>query len=224
MEKKITSSFFFKARQAIRNVENTLSGPISKRMCGRLFATLSSLQKGCKEHTELQEKIVCLYGKIIDRFVDTEVKNIAKLSLQSPVDTRLLSRKIANIESYGLSRENYAVLQRVQEKIGVVSKTKTGIPVESIRNLDMIEELFELTRALVVKSKSISEIQSAYAELPEGVQTAIASHADRMGKELFSDVFTTLGALFVTAHELAERPLLNYPSEQEIFHFFSELS
>ncbi len=219
MEQKIFTSPSFKVLSTIQDVEIRLKKPVSKQIFGRLFTLLEDLQKECQDQ-DLQYKIISLYGRIIDRYVDTEVQKIAELSAKSKPNIELLRKKIADVKLYGISKENFSILKQAEENI-----QKTNPPIHAtskslLIDIEWVEEIFTL--ASFIYHKEIEKIKPSYKSLPLEAQDCLLKHLISLETTLFQDDFLMIQALFATAHELAERPLTKYPTFQDIHRFFTE--
>ncbi len=219
MKQKITTSPSFKVLSIIQNVETKLKNPVSKRTFGKLFILLETAQKECLD-VDLQNKIVSLYGRIIDRYVDTEVQKIAELATKPKLNEEILRKKIADIKLYGISKENFSILRKAEQKIQRVKTPSYTSSESSLMDLEWIEELFTLASLIYHKEKE--KISSTYKNLPLEAQNCLLKHLSFLGSAVFQDDFLMIQALFATAHELAERPLMKYPTFQDIDRFFTE--
>ncbi len=219
MERKTYTASFFKVLTAIHDVEDKLKKPVSEKICGRLFTRLADVQKECKD-AELLSKIIFLYGKIIDRYVDTEVREIAQLAKKTSSNKETIAKKIANIKLYGLSRENFSILRDIEQDIKAEAVPTTNIPESFLQDLIQIEELFSL--AGLIFSKESEKAKLLHENFPDPIRTSISLHLENLNSPHFEDDLSMIRAIFATAHELSERPLLSYPTSEEIRRFFSE--
>lgn len=219
MEPKIITSPSFKVLSTIQSVEIRLKKPVSKQAFEKLFILLENTQKECLDQ-ELQTKIIALYGRIIDRYVDTEVQKIAALATKSKPNVEILRKKIADIKLYGISKENFSILEKIEQKIQTVKAPKHTNLKNFPAEIEWVEELFTLANLIYFKEKE--KVGPTYQELPSEIQKCLLKHLDSLDTTLFQDEFLMIQALFATAHELAERPLINYPTSQDIDRFFAE--
>ncbi|MES2198961.1 MAG: hypothetical protein V4489_02185 [Chlamydiota bacterium] len=220
MGQKIITSLSFKVLSTIQDVEIRLKKPVSKHVFGRLFTLLEDIQKECQD-PDLQDKIISLYGKIIDRYVDTEIQKIAVLAEKPNQNLEILRKKIADVKLYGISKENFSILKKAEQKIqqnneALCLTASQNSPVE----IEWVEEVFTL--ASMIYHKENEKIKSTYQNLPKEVHQSLLNHLIFLETTLFQNDFLMMQALFATAHELAERPLIKYPTSQEIHHFFKE--
>jgi hypothetical protein len=219
MEQKITTSPSFKVQSAIQDVEVRLKKPVSRLAFCRLFSLLENVQKECPD-PELQDKIIYLYGKILDRYVDTEVKKIVVLAGKTKRNFESLRKKIADVKLYGVSQENNSLLNRVEQKIQKPQIPPYTADLTAPAELEWIEELFSLASLIYDKEKE--EPKAAYKELPKEIKDCLSKHLSELKTALFQDDLLMIQALLATAHDLAEYPLTKYPTDQEINLFFSE--
>lgn len=219
MRQKIYTSTSFKVLSTIQNVESKLNQPVSKQIFGRLFTLLEKAQKECQDQ-DLLSKIISLYRKIIDRYVDTEVQKIILLAEKPEYNLRSLTQKIADVKLYGLSKENFFLLKKVEKKI---QKNQPPIHTSlqsSFVDVEWIEELFSLASLLYFNEEE--RVKKSYQEIPKEIKKSLLEHLSFLQKALFEDTFSMIQAFFATAHDLAETPLTNYPTPQEIHQFFAE--
>ncbi|MBS0627061.1 MAG: hypothetical protein JSS09_02495 [Verrucomicrobia bacterium] len=219
MRQKIYTSTSFKVLSTIQSVESKLKQPVSKQIFDKLFILLEKAQKECHDE-DLLAKIICLYRKIIDRYVDTEVQKIVTLSTKPKHNVKALTQKIADVKLYGLSKENFFLLRKVERKIQKSQIPKDKPPLSPFIDIEWIEELFSLASQLYFNEEE--KVKKSYQTIPKEIQKSLLQHLSSLQKTLFEDTFSMILAFFATAHELAETPLTNYPTSQEIHLFFAE--
>lgn len=217
MNQKIITSRSFKVLSTIQDVELRLKKPVTKQAFGKLFALLEDAQKECP-NLDLHDKIISLYGKVVDRYVDTEVQKIATLATKPNCNLTMLRKKIADVKLYGVSKENFSILEKVEQGSLISSPLNQENP---IIDIEWIEELFALA-SLIYHKKEEEEIRTICQNLPTEVQKCLTKHLTSLRTTLFQNDLSTIQALFAAAHELAERPLAKYPTFQDIQCFFKE--
>lgn len=215
MEQKIYTSTSFQVLATIHEVEKELVKPIKFENFKKLFARLEMAQKSCQD-SELLEKIIYLYGKIVDRYVDTKVQEIVCLVKRSPRNVQKIKEEIADVKLYGLSQENFSIIDKIEKKMQNVFPIVTG----ASEDIEFSEELFTLASHIYYKERKKG--RALYHTLPSSIQKCVSKHLSRLHTLPFHDDRLMLQALFAAAHELANRPLRKYPSSDEIKHFFIE--
>jgi|GEM_PF-2062801 len=160
MENKIDRSGGqpLKIYQELHAIEESLQRPVSPRTCHRLFhkleATSHSLQ-GIQRETaksstifkvsqeghvsDLQDKIVSLYGRAVDRKVDYQVDQIAEETshLERTLDTAnteeltrgsdLLQKHVRTLlNDHCLSRDKFPVIQKAKQTLDLAKQKLSG--------------------------------------------------------------------------------------------------
>lgn len=215
MEQKIYTSTSFHVLSTIHEVERELTKPVGFETFSKLFQKLEAVQKSC-EDSELVEKIVSLYGLIVDKYVDTKVEEIASLANEHPHNTKKIKQEIEDVKLYGLSQKNFSILQKIEEKI----ERAFPIVTRTAEDSEFSEELFSL--ASYIYHKERKKGRALYHTLPLSIQKCVSKHLSRLHTLPFHNDKLMLKALFAAAHELANRPLRHYPSLDEIKQFFLE--
>jgi|GEM_PF-4477842 len=215
MKQKIYTSTSFKILSTLQEVENKLLKPVSRKDFERLFSRLEEVQKEC-EDGELLSKIIYLYGKIVDKYVDTQVGRIAALAGKLKSDNADLKEKIAQIKLYGLSQENFSILSKIEKKLESSEKSEEVLSEE----IGSVEELLTLAGFVYYQKKE--ETEKFYRTLPLSAKQSVGKHLNALKTSFFQNDVLTIQALFAAAYELAGRPIQSYPPIEEIKDFFSK--
>jgi hypothetical protein len=215
MGQKIYTSTSFEVLSTIHEVETELTKPVTRRAFGKLFSKLEIAQESC-QNQDLLEKIISLYGQIVDRYVDTKVQAIASLAERSPRNLKKIQEEIADVKLYGLSQQNFAIIEKIEQKI----QKSLPITVGSYEDTEFSEDLFMLASHIYHKERKKG--RALYHTLPLSTQRCVSKHLSRLHTLPFHNDALMLQALFAAAYELANRPLRKYPSHEEIHQFFLE--
>lgn len=203
-----------KIHQELSRIENTLQNPVSPKTCHRVFrqlnATSSSLhnlqshtskttslfQKAQQEHLlDLQERIVTLYGKAVDRKIDFQIEQIAKeateleqmLDSASPEavdkESKLLQKHVsALLHDHRLSQSQLPIVNRAKDILSLAQSKISGKASSTPRHFDW----------LASQPHSIQGVQEAVDLLPGEVEelfeiaTLIASGGNKQAKLRFN--------------------------------------
>lgn len=222
MNDKIQAPHFFKTLTAIHYVESQLEKPISKKAFGRLFAQLETVQKNCADE-ELTFRIVSLYGKIVDRYLASEVAAISNLAKKSTANATLALKRIDDLKKFGLSQNYFAVISNIEKMLRTgkspvftaVNKTMDRVYIEEV------EDLFGLAGFIYYNEKE--KIEKAKKGLSNYAEKVLQKHLILLKTTFLQDPFSTVQALFATAYELSGANLSQYSSKKEIDVFFTEL-
>ena len=212
------------AEKAIGYVESQLQKPISMKAYKCLYLKLEMAQKTC-ENAALNEKIVTLYGKVLDEYnkhIKTEVREITALAQKSPSNIPFLQKKIKTLKNTsGISMENSEILSQIESSIKKTSKMSAPAPIKIEGVLiEEIEALFELASFIYYgEEDKATELQK---KLSLSSEKRVFQHLSLLKASNPKDKFTRIQALFVTAHELAGKSLTKYPVAKEIDAFFKE--
>lgn len=147
-----------KIYKELNAIEESLQRPVSPRTCHRLFhkleatshslqglqaqtvKTTSIFQQSQAQHVnELQDKIVSLYGRAVDRKVDYQVEQIAEETshLERTLDTanpeelirgsNLLQKHVRTLlHDHCLSRDKFPVIQRAKQTLDLAKQKLSG--------------------------------------------------------------------------------------------------
>lgn len=156
--------------EELSRIENTLQNPVSPQTCHRVFrqlnATSDSLhglqsqtskttnifQQAKQGHfSELQDRIVTLYGKAVDRKVEFQVEQIAKEAAEleemlgsSPADTvtkesKLLQKHISTLlHDHRLSQSQLPIIRRAKEVLSLAQSRLQGKTPSAPRHFDWL--------------------------------------------------------------------------------------
>lgn len=242
----------------VRSIENELTEPLSAAQCTTLFRrldttqqTLKKLQKGetvysrsqGSELEQIDETIVALFGKISNKAVDADVREIQERAgriqtaleegVNPQAEKEILEDQIGELcANHTLSPEYRRIVSWAKATLQGKSSHGTAIshfewvaaqkPVLNFHEgyeLGEIEDLFEI--AVLIDLPSRKEAKSRYNQLSETVKRQVKKHLDMLGGELLEDPLETIQALIATAHELAGN-FDGYYSKNEVEQFFME--
>lgn len=212
------------AEKTIGYVESQLQKPVSKKAYKCLYLKLENAQKTC-ENTALNDKIVILYGKILDEYnkhIKSEVREITALAQSSQSNIPFLQKKIRNLKNTsGISMENAEILSQIENTIKKSSKplSLTPVKIEGIL-IEEIEALFELASFIYYGEED--KATEAQKKLSPGSEKRVFQHLSLLKTNHSKDNLSKIQALFATAHELAGKSLSKYPLAKELDIFFKE--
>lgn len=243
--KAVFNSDADKIESQVRSIENELNEPLNVAQCTNLFRRLDTTQQTLKripigtrsQATALEKldgRIVTLFGKISEKALDSEVKEIQERAsyIETPEERELLEDEIGTLyATHTLSPEYRRILSWARTTLQSKSAASTVNHFEWIAaqkpqinfldtfELGEIEDLFEI--AVWFEAGNRKEAKIGFNQLSETARRKVKQHCENLGGALFENPLETIQTFIAAAHDLAGT-FEGYYSALEVAEFFAE--